>query len=208
MSPRILFITAAAVALAPLAADAQQPTTFRCQGADGKKYYANTIPPQCYGRLVEQINTQGLVVKRIEPEASDKEIQAKEAEKAQKAKIDAATREQSRRDRALLATYTSEKDIEDQRKRALADNEKTVREIGQRIEDLKKKRASYDKELEFYADKSGKSKPPLRMQDEIRQVEFDLKVQQDAYENKKKEVNSINAKYDDDKKRYLALTRR
>jgi len=205
MLPRILAICAAALVLAPTAAEAQAAATFRCQGKDGKKYYGNTIPPQCYGRLVEQINTQGFVVKRIEPEASEKELEAKEAEKAQKAKLDAAAKEQSRRDRALLATYTSEKDIEEQRHRALADNEKTVREIGQRIEDLKKKRAAYDKELEFYNDKSGKSKPPPRMLEEIRQVEFDLKVQQEALENKKKEVHTINAKYDDDKKRYLAL---
>lgn len=207
MSPRILTICAAALALAPLLAGAQANSTFRCQGKDGKKYYGNTIPPQCYGRLVEQINTQGYVIKRIEPEASEKELEAKEAERAQKAKLDAAAKEQGRRDRALLATYTSEKDIEDQRHRALADNEKTVREIGQRIEDLKKKRASYDKELEFYNDKSGKSKPPQRMLEEIRQVEFDLKVQQDALDSKKKEVNTINAKYDDDKKRYLSLRR-
>jgi len=45
------------------------------------------------------------------------------------------------------------------------------------------------------------------MLEEIRQVEFDLKVQQDSLENKKKEVNTINAKYDDDKKRYLSLRR-
>src|SRR6478672_3423669 len=64
MSSRILTICAAALAFAPLAADAQSAATFRCQGKDGKKYYGNTIPPQCYGRLVEQINAQGFVVKR------------------------------------------------------------------------------------------------------------------------------------------------
>ena len=63
-----------------------------------------------------------------------------------------------RRNRALLATYTSEKDIEEQRARALADNQKAVREQEARVADLKKRRAGFDKELEFYQDKSGKTK--------------------------------------------------
>jgi hypothetical protein len=208
MSPRTFLICAAVLALLPTAASAQALTTFRCTAKDGKKYYGNTVPPQCFGRLVEQLNTQGMVIKRIEPEASEKEMEAKEAEREQKAKLDAAAREQTRRDRALLATYTSEKDIEQQRARALADNEKTVREIGQRIVDLQKKRAGFDKEMEFYEDKSGKTKAPPRLLEEMRQTEFDLKVQQDALENKKKEVSTINAKYDDDKKRYRSLTKR
>jgi len=205
---RILALCASALALAPLPADAQ--STFRCQGKDGKKYYGNTVPPQCYGRLVEQLNKQGMVVKRIDPDANDnKDLEAKAAEKAAKEKHDLASRETQRRNRALLATYTSEKDIEEQRSRALADNQKTVREIEQRVTDLKKRRASFDKELEFYQDKKGApAKVPPKLQEEIRQAEFDLKVQQESLEMKKKEVNTINAKYDDDKKRFIALTKR
>jgi chromosome segregation ATPase len=206
---RNLTLVAAALALLPLLADAQGRSTFRCTGNDGKKYYGNTVPPQCYGRLVEQLNAQGMVVKRMDPDASDKDVEAKAREKAEKDKRDAATRETTRRDRALLATYTSEKDIEEQRGRALADNQKTVREIEQRVTDLKKRRASFDKELEFYQDKKGApAKVPPKLQEEIRQADFDLKVQQESLEVKKKEVNSINAKYDEDKKRFIALTKR
>jgi hypothetical protein len=199
-------ICAAALAAAPLAAEAQ--SAFRCVDKDGKKYYGSTIPQQCYGRMVEQLNAQGMVIKRIDPDASEKEMEAKAAAKAEKERIEAATRETTRRDRALLATYTSEKDIEEQRTRALADNQKTVREIEQRVNDLKKKRASFDKEMEFYQDKKGVTKLPPKLAEELRQTEFDLKVQQDSLEVKKKDVNNINAKYDDDKKRFQALTKK
>jgi hypothetical protein len=211
MSRRNLFLCAAALALAPLAAGAQGLSTFRCQGADGKKYYGNTIPQQCYGRLVEQINNQGLVIRRIDPDAkalNEKELAAKEQEKIDQEKRDVASRESTRRDRALLATYTSEKDIEEQRGRALADNQQTVRETEQRIAELKKRRASFDKELEFYQDKKGVVKAPPKLAEEIRQADFDLKVQAEALEAKKKEVSNINAKYDEDKKRFIALTKR
>jgi chromosome segregation ATPase len=207
---RNLTLLAAALALLPALADAQSRSTFRCTGNDGKKYYGNTVPPQCYGRLVEQLNAQGMVIKRMDPDASDsKDLETKAAEKAAKEKYDAANRETQRRNRALLATYTSEKDIEEQRGRALSDNQKTVREIEQRVTDLKKRRASFDKELEFYQDKKGApAKVPPKLQEEIRQAEFDLKVQQESLETKKKEVSTINAKYDEDKKRFIALTKR
>jgi hypothetical protein len=209
MSPLHLLAVIAALALAPLPAEAQ--STFRCQGKDGKKYYGNTIPPQCYGRLVEQLNKQGMVVKRIDPDEkalSEKEMEAKAKEKAEQEKRAAANREGQRRDRALLATYTSEKDIEEQRARALADNQKAIREAEGRVAALKKKRSSFDKEMEFYQDKKGQAKLPPKLAEEIRQTEFDLKVQEEALETKKKEVSNINAKYDDDKKRYQSLVRR
>src|SRR5262245_24106669 len=131
MSPTRLMILAAALAAAPLTAQAQAQSTYRCAGADGKKYYGNTIPQQCYGRLIEQLNSQGMVIRRIDPDEkalSEKEQEAKEREKLEKEKRDAANREGQRRNRALLATYSSEKDIEEQRQRALADNQKAVKE--------------------------------------------------------------------------------
>jgi hypothetical protein len=209
MSLTHLTVLAIALALAPLTADAQGASTYRCQGQDGKKYYGNTIPPQCYGRLVEQLNAQGYVVKRIDPDQkamSEKEMEAKEKANAEKEKVAAASREAQRRDRALLATYTSEKDIEEQRARALTDNQKAVREAEQRVNDMKKKRATFNKELEFYNDKSGKSKVPPKLAEEIRQADFDIQVQEQTLDKWKKEVANINAKYDDDKKRYVALT--
>src|SRR5262245_54803720 len=192
MSKGIFFIGAAALALAPLAADAQ--STYRCQAKDGKNDYGSTIPQQCYGRLVEQLNAQGMVVRRIDPDEkalSEKEMEAKAKEKQDKEKRDAANREGQRRDRALLATYTSEKDIEDQRSRALADNQKAIKEQEARVADLRKKRASYDKEMEFYQDKKGGTKLPPKLQEEIRQTDFDLKVQEDALEARRKDVSTI-----------------
>jgi hypothetical protein len=203
---RITLLGACALLVAPLVAHAQ--LTYRCAGKDGKKYYGSTIPPQCFGRVVEQLNAQGHVVKRIDPEGEEKE-RAEKAAAAQKTKEEeAASREEGRRNRALLATYTSERDIEEARSRALADNQKAVQEIEQKIEALKKRRAGYEKELEFYpADKKGKAKPPAKLTEDIKNAEIDLKAQEELLAAKKKEVSSINAKYDEDKKRYVQLTR-
>jgi hypothetical protein len=206
MSSRTVLI-ALALMLAPVLAVAQ--VTYRCAGADGKKYYGSTIPPQCYGRPLEQINSQGTVIRRIDPEHDAKERAEKEANLAKKKEEDTASREETRRNRALLATYTSDRDIEDARRRALADNEKAVQEVEQKIDALKKSRAKYEKELEFYQDKkSGQSKPPAKLTEEIKNAEIDLRAQEDLLAVKKKEVSVINGKYDEDKKRFADLMKK
>ena len=198
-------IMLAALTIVPLAAQAQ--ITYRCTTAAGKKYYGSTIPMQCMGHPVEQLNAQGMVVRRIDPEGEQKEREAKAAAAAKAKEEENANREESRRNRALLATYASERDIEDARGRALADNRAALQDVESRIDALKKRRAGYDKELEFYQDKKGNTKPPAKLLEDIDSVEGDIKVQQGLLAAKKKEIDTINAKYDQDKKRYLQLMR-
>ena len=192
---------AAGFALAPLAAQAQ---SYRCVGKDGKKYYGQSVPMECLGQPVEQLNAQGLVVKRFDAAASAAEREKKAAEEEERKKREAVSKEEGRRNRALLATYTSEKDIDQARARALKDNEGAVKDIEKRIGGLQTRLAEQKKELDFY---SGKNKPPAKLADDIRNTEFDITTQQDLLAAKKKEVDQINAKYDDDKKRYTELTK-
>jgi hypothetical protein len=204
MNKKIMTLVAAAGASVACLEAAGQ-VTFRCTGNDGKRYYGSTIPQQCVGRPVEELNPQGLVVKRIDHEGAERERLAKAAEEKKKREADAVAREKQRRNNALLATYTSEKDIEDARSRALADNEKSLKDVETRITDLKKKQVDYSKEMEFY---SGNKKPPAQLTEDIRNVEIDIKAQEDLLAAKKKSVDVVNAKYDDDKKRYRELTSR
>jgi hypothetical protein len=202
MIRQFAIVAAAAMAIAPLAAEAQ---SFRCVGKDGKKYYGSAVPQQCIGQPIEQLNSQGSVIRRIDPEGDEKQRIAKEAEAAKKKEVDAAQREESRRNRALLATYTSEKDIDEARARALADNEKQVKEVEVRIGDIKKRQSKFEKELEFYA---GKNKPPAKLNEDMKNAEIDLRAQENLLTVKKKDVTGINARYDEDKRRYLELTKR
>jgi len=194
-----------ALLVAPLAALAQpQTVTYRCTAKDGKKYYGSTIPRQCMGQPIEQLNARGMVVKRMDAEGDEKARAEKEVELARKRELDTAAKEESRRNRALLATYTSAKDIEEARRRTLAENQKTTLEVQLRIEGIKKDQVRLTKELEFY---QGKNKPPAKLLEELKNAEIDIKAQEDLLGAKKREITTINAKYDDDRKRYLELTR-
>ena len=194
-----------ALLAAPLAALAQPSSiTYRCTAKDGKKYYGSTVPKQCMGQPIEQMNARGMVIKRIDAEGDEKDRAARDEENAKKREVAAASKEESRRNRALLATYTSERDIEEARRRALAENQKTTLEVQLRIEGIKKDQVRLTKELEFY---TGKNKPPAKLTEELTNTGIDIKAQEDLLEAKKREVASINAKYDDDKRRYTGLTR-
>ena len=213
-------VIAALLAL-PFAAQAQ---SYRCVGKDGKKYYGSTIPQQCIGQPVEQLSKQGTVIRRmgVDTQVSEADRAAKEAAAKKKREEDALAKEERRRNNALLATYTSEKDIEDARSRALADNQKASKEVESRIAEIRKRQATYNKEMEFYADgakqgdKSGKkgaatrtaAKAPPKLVADMQNAEIDLKAQENLLAMRQKEVAAINAKYDEDKKRFLELTRR
>ena len=199
---RMAALTAAVALAAPAAA---QTITYRCTAKDGKKYYASTIPRQCIGRPVEQLNSQGLVVRRIDPEGDEKARAEKAAALAKKREQEADQREERRRNQALLATYTSEKDIDEARTRALAGNRKAVSDVEARIDVARKRRASYEKELEFY---KGSAQPPAKLAEDVRSAEVEIKANEELLAVKKKEVAHINARYDEDKRRYRELVGR
>jgi len=79
-----------------------------------------------------------------------------------------------------------------------------MKETTRRIEDIKKRQAALAGEMEFYK----KNPAPAKLQNDVNSAQVDLEAQQNLLEIKKKEVESINARYDEDKKRFAALTGR
>jgi len=201
---KAIFVLVAA--LAPWTAQAQ--TIVKCVGKDGKTYVGSTLPPQCSGQAVDQMNKQGQVVKHTDAMLTPEQRAAKDAEmrlnKEKEAEAARKEQEESRKNKALLSTYGSEKDIEIARSRALADNEKAVKETQAKIAQIEKAGVELRKELEFY---KGKNKPPAKVTQDIQNNDIDLKAQQVLLAAKKKDVDVINAKYDEDKRRYLELTK-
>jgi len=196
-------LAVALIAAAPLFAHAQG-LTYRCQGSDGKKYYGSAIPMQCAGRPVEVLNSGGMIVKRIDPVAEEKERLAKQAKEGKRPELlTTQERDEERKNRALLATYTSVKDIEDARGRALRDNSAQAGRFEQRIKELQTRRTRYEKELETYK-KDGKASNTV--DDNIKNVDLEIAAQQELLKAKQAEIPAINAKYDEDKRRYGVAT--
>jgi hypothetical protein len=187
-----------------------QVRSYRCVTKAGRKYYGSTIPPQCTGELVEALSAQGTLLFRIEPPLTPEQRAAKEAEELKAAEAEAAKRDakkaaevQARRDRALLQTYSDESDIERVRTRALASNREAAAQVEKRIAQLKNRQMNLEKEAEKYKD-------PSEMPDKIRQdmkaVAYDLSLQEQLLASRRREAAEINARYDEEKRKYRLLT--
>ncbi len=189
----------ALLAAAPAAA---QQRMYKCVDAKGKVYYTQLPPRECLGRETQELSGSARVIKRIEPpptaaERAKLEAQ-REAENKRKQEADLKAKEQERLNTALLSTYSSEKDIEEARARALRDNEAAMRETQRRID------AALKRQKELGAENAAKA--PKLAQD-IQDNELELRTQRTSLESRKKQIDAINAKYDEDKRRYIELTR-
>lgn len=187
--------------LAAATASAQQ-RLFKCKDDKGNTFYTQTPPVECLGKEVQELSKEGTVVRKREAALSPKQLAAREAEEKRKKEEETLAKEEKRKNQALLNTYSSEKDIEDGRQRALQQAESATKEIEKRIAEAKQRAQKLASEKEFYT----KKPMPKKLQDEIKNTELDLKGQQDALAAKQKELGDINAKYDGEKKRYLELT--
>ncbi len=176
---------------------------YKCTDAKGKVYVTQTPPPECLGRPTDVLNKRGTVVQRDEGILTPQQQAQREAEQKKKLEMEAAAKEDRRRATALLNTYSSEKDVEDARARALKENENAIAQTDKKIADVLRRKKVLESEKEFYA----KSKPPAKLQQDIQNNEIELKNQQELLDAIKKQVATINAKYDDDKKRYIELTK-
>jgi small-conductance mechanosensitive channel len=175
---------------------AQQPANqrmYKCVDARGKVYYTQVPPRECLGRDTQELNKSGMVINKADRAPSAAEVQAKEAEK---------TKEQRRKELALLNTYSSEKDIEDQRALALKEAQDQIAATEKSISGAQKRQKELDAEKEFYV----KKPMPPKLKQEMSNVEIEIKNQTALLEAKKAEILKINAKYDADKKRYVELT--
>src|SRR5258708_33708850 len=120
LSQATTFLCLTLLAAAPAAA---QERMYKCVDAKGKTYYTQVPPPECLGRDTQELNKSGSLIRKnpaVIPLTPAQE-QAREAERRKKIEDEEKSKEERRKNLALLNTYSSEKDIEDARARSLAE---------------------------------------------------------------------------------------
>lgn len=194
------------LAAAPAAAQPAPQRMYKCVDAKGKTYYTQMPPRECLGRETQELNKSGTVVRSTPREIplTDEQKAAREAERKKKLEAEERTKEDRRKNSALLNTYSSEKDIDYARAGALKEAEAAIRETEKRIADAQKRQKQLDSEKEFYV----KKPMPAKLKQDMANIEIEIKNQKELLEAKKKEIGTINAKYDEDKRRYAELTRK
>lgn len=172
-----------------------------CCEVDGKRTCGDPPPPQCDTRA-QTVYMKGGTSKSVEAPLTAEQKAARAAEEARKKEEEKKAAEQARKDRALTGSYSSEKDIDIARDRAIADIEKSAEQAKNRMEAALKKKQQLEQEKEFY-----QKKPlPAPLQRQLEENAKELAAQQKALEQKDADIAAARERFEADKQRYRQIT--
>lgn len=173
-----------------------------CCEVDGKRFCGDPAPQQCLNKA-KKVFERG-VAKEIDAPLTAEQRAAREAEDTRKKEEERKAAEQARRDRALMASYSSVKEIDAARNRAITEIRRNATQAQNRLDAALKKQKALEQEKEFY-----QKKPlPAALTSQIRDNEAEIAAQQKVLQDKDAEIAAINARFDDDKERYQRLSGR
>jgi len=170
----------------------------------GRRVCGDMLPEQCRGRAYRVLDSGGNIVKEVGAALTQEQKAELALENRRRKQLEDASREQRRRDQALLDTYSMPEDIDLAQRKAEADVNLAILATITRIDQARTKRKKFEDEAEFYKKKT----LPPELERDLRALDHEIKLQQELLDIKKRDFDSIKAKYDADRKRYYELTRR
>lgn len=176
---------------------------YTCIDAKGRKLTSDRPIPECIDREQKVLNPSGTVQTKVGPTLSAQERAEAEAKQKQAADAAALVAEERRRDRALLVRYPT-KEVHDQERAAALDKVRVVvLAANNRIVDLQSDRRRLDQEMEFY--KKDPSKAPASLRRQMEEIDQSLAVQTRFIGDQDKEIQRVNARFDDELARLKPL---
>jgi hypothetical protein len=191
---KLLFSAAALCAMVSMNADAK---LYKWVDENGTTHYGETIPPEYANRDTKQLD-KGRIIDRDEKRDAGKKGPAKKEVVEDKAVIEA-----QRRDNALLATYSNEKEIDLARDRNLLQVEARVNSYTTMLKSAEATLAGLLQERDAI-NKNGRKMPASLIQD-ITEAEALVVRRKKELETSNKEVEAVKARYAADKQRYREL---
>jgi len=172
----------------------------------GVTHYGDTIPPEYVKQGSTEFSSKGVVVKKTERAVTAEERKAQEEELANQQIARHKEMEQQRRDKALLNTYTNEKEIDLTRDRNLQQAEVQSKSAELRIKQVEERLAKYRNQA---AGLARSNKPvPADLQQDITSAESEIQHLKDTVQQKNKDMDAVRAKFEADKLRYRELTQK
>ena len=169
----------------------------------GTTHYGETIPPEYANKDRTELNKAGRVVDKKEA-LTPEERRAKELEDARKREDEEAAVEQKRRDKALLNTYSSVKEIDLARTRNLQQVEARLNSINSQLKMAGDNLAGLQKEADGYT--SASKQIPASLQEDLQESQARLNKLKQDMEKSRAEKATVEARYDAEKTRYKELT--
>lgn len=185
---------------------AQAAGTFFCcpDPNTGRRTCGDTLPEVCRGKAYKVIGGDGTVLKEVGPPLTAEQKSEAAALAKRKQEQEDVVREQRRKDQALLDTYSSVNDIDVAQQQAEADLQHAITSANAQIDVIREQRKKYEREAEFYKKKA----VPADVAKGLREADYSIKLLEDTREVKRRDFQTIKAKYDTDRRRYLEITSR
>ncbi len=192
----VLACLLAAVCALPVQAQDKGARMYKCVDAAGKVYYSDKINPDC-GQGTE-LNRQGVEMKKKDVAKPGQTGKGEPVATTTKAAM-----EQERRDRALMATYTTEQEIDAARDRSLAIPVQGTKALEAKLEKANKQLS----ELKIQADTlaSQKKALPAHLLEDVSTSQKEIAGLEAELAQRKSQSNAISAKFEADKKRFREL---
>lgn len=175
-----------------------------CCEVKGRRTCGDALPPQCIGLQYTVRGPGGRLVKSVEAPLSPEQLRAREEIEKRKKEEEIARKEQSRLDAALLATYSTEAEIDKGRERMEAEYSVSIKAAEGRIAAAQKRKQMAIGDPELYK----KRGMPDDLKRQIQDIDFEIRSQNDLVDSKKKDLEAARAKFNEDRQRYLDLKAR
>ncbi|MDR2450776.1 MAG: hypothetical protein LBE85_03185 [Candidatus Accumulibacter sp.] len=184
--------------------DAASGRFYCCTDQNGKYVCGDILPQVCYGRAYRELGANGRTIREVAAPLTAEQRAERVAAEEKRRKEAVIAAEQQRQDEILLATYASVEDIEVTRERSLDDVRRAIRNAEERISEIKALRKQFEDEAEFYKNRD----LPATVEKVLGDTEFEIKAQEAIIEAREKDLESLQNRYDEDRKRFLELQRR
>ena len=169
----------------------------------GVTHYGDTMPPQAVTQGTTELNKRGMVIKKTDRALTPEEIKARDDAAAKKKEEEQRLQEQKRKDKALLDSYTTEKDIDLARDRNLQATQNLIDSTEVRVKSVQGRLDGLRKQADVFAKKQKPVPPDLTA--DIKAAEAEIQHMQESIAKQRLEKAAIKARYDEDKKRFHEL---
>ncbi|MGE5616187.1 MAG: hypothetical protein ACM3X5_04665 [Bacillota bacterium] len=184
---------------------------YKCVDERGVTLFGYPPPPGCARVMMYEVTPSGKVLRQIEPTPTPEQLKARQAEIEKKKEADKVAAEQKRKDMALLATFSAEKEFDVARDRNIEPIKSRIAGAQERIKAIDKRTKELEDEMEFYksgkkAAKNGKQpQVPFNMTSEYKRIGEEKVTLIQAISDNEKEIERLSKQFEEDKQRWIAL---
>jgi hypothetical protein len=200
-----LFVIACVAAMAGFSALAQQKSGIVCwKDKSGKTVgCGDKVPPEYQDNANKVLNQRGMTIKQTDAALTAEQLKAQAAEAEQK-KIEAVKREEERRrDRALLDSFTNEKEIDLKRTRDIQQIEVNISAQQSNLKNVNDRQTETRIRMDQY--KKDNKPVPAPIQEDFDRLATERSKIQAQILQKRQEIVDRNLEYDEMKKRFMEL---